>query len=125
MRAKQDAERERERRFTEQAKAMKYYAFCTEIGRLVRSKGPLNEKGEAFMAYARSAYGIRTEDEGLIRVRELAVGMPMCAVVASLGVPSEVREIASRHGKAWSVWYRDRQILIYLDGHQMVTRYSR
>lgn len=125
LRAKQDAERARERRFTEQAKAMKYYPFCSEVGRLLRSKGPLNEKGEAFMAYARSAYGIRAEDEGLIRVRELAIGMPMCAVVASLGVPSEVREIATRSSKSWSVWYRDRQVLIYLDADQRVTRYSR
>ncbi len=125
LQARKEAEAQRERRYIEQAKAMKYYPFCSEVGRLLRSKGPLNERGEAFMSHARSAYGIRTEDEGLIRVRELAVGMPMCAVVASQGVPSEVREIASRSGKAWSVWYRDRQILIYLDGDQRVTRYSR
>lgn len=123
--AKRDAEQERERRFTQQARAMKYYPFCAEVGRLVRSKGPLSEKGEAIMAYARSAYGIRAEDEGLIRERELAIGMPMCAVVASQGVPSEVREIATTRGKVWSVWYRERKILIHLDENQKVSSYSR
>lgn len=125
LKARKEAEAQRERRYLEQARAMKYYPFCSEVGRLLRSKGPLNERGEAFMAHARSAYGLRAEDEGLIRGRELAVGMPMCAVVASLGVPSEVREIASRNSKGWSVWYREREILIYLDDDQKVTRYSR
>lgn len=117
-----DARRNRHR---QQAEALKYYAFCTELGRLVRAKGPLGERGEAFMGVAKSKYGIRDGDEYLMSERELQIGMPMCAVVGSLGNPSEVREIASARGKVWSVWYSERKVLIYLNEDQEVVRYSR
>lgn len=112
-------------RYSKQAEAMKYYPFCSEVGRLVRARGPLGERGKAFVEVARSKYGVRDEDELPIRERGLQIGMPFCAVVASLGTPSEVREIASASGTVWSVWYRDREVLIWLNEKQEVATYSR
>lgn len=103
--------------------AMSYYQFCNALGASIRSlkSGPAER---AALEVATTKYGINYAARLKIGARDLMIGMPVCGVVAALGTPSEVREIVGPLGKSWSIWYRDRQILIYAD-QSGVTHYSR
>lgn len=103
--------------------AMGYYPFCNALGVSIRSlkSGP-SERAAADVAA--KMYGVTYAHRLKIGARDITIGMPVCAVVAALGTPSEVREIVNRGGKSWSIWYRARQTLIYADDTG-VTHFSR
>lgn len=103
--------------------AMKYYPFCNELGRAVRAP-KRGVRDEVLVSHAESTYRVSRTDMVAIRSKRIEVGMSMCAVVAVLGTPSEVREFQSVGSKGWSVWYRERGALLYLDKDQNVTRFS-
>lgn len=105
-------------------KSMDYYGFCTALGPAVRKK-PQGPAERAARDVAALHYGVPPGDFGPIESRDLKIGMSMCAVIASQGRPTEVREHASRLGQSWSVWYRERRTLIYVGNDQRVTRFSR
>lgn len=101
-----------------------YYSFCGALGSTVRGQ-KRGVEAEAIRRVAVSRYSVSPRWDKVIADKRLEVGMPMCAVVAAFGEPDEVREIGTRLGKGWSVWYRaPRRILVYLDANQQVVSYG-
>ncbi len=109
-----------------QLEKLDYYTFCARLGASLRGTKRADEgMQEALQEVARETYSVSSEWYPHIRERGLQVGMPLCAVFASFGRPSEMREIGTAAGVGYSLWYRERKALIYIDRKQRVISYNR
>lgn len=104
--------------------SLKYYPLCNELGRAARASAPSLRDG-AILNRAETAYDVRASDLSAIRAKRIEVGMSMCAVVAVMGIPSEVKEVQTVGSKGWSVWYSGQGALIYLNAGERVISFTR
>lgn len=107
-----------------QLEKLEYHTFCTRFGVSLRAKKTDEKKQAALQDVASETYSVTGEWYPNIRDRRLQVGMPLCAVLAALGLPSELREIGTGAGVGYSLWYRERKALIYIDRNQRVISYN-
>jgi hypothetical protein len=90
--------------------------FCFKLGPAVRQ--PIG-KDEAYRAAmlrrAERSAGITGAMQGAINVRELILGMNLCAVLAAFGRPSHANRTTMSHGVHWQLVYDHPKRYIYLD----------
>ena len=98
---------------------LKYEDFCRKLGPALRSTAKNTDMQDSFERAARTKYGMSWDHLGGIALRQPALGMDLCAVIATFGRPDAINSTTSRHGRSDQVIYRERGLYLYMDNNRL------